>query len=444
MAERSYPELHRYLIIPTTIGSEEDETLTAAEGAWLWGASGKKYIDACAQVSCANIGHNHPKFTKWMEGFYRWAHAHRLITTVMGTDFFYCNNFDIGEYKVEKKKIELSPVALAERLAPRIFGAENTLFGFHVTGTQAVNIALRFFRTVTQKPYFISFEKAFHGRDGEAREVSDSNPVHWNEAPRSGSVFFLPYPETDADFGRAVEKLNSIPLKKCAAMIYEPVQGEGGGMRIGRYLRDLEALLKKEGILSISDEVQTGLGRCGTWWGYQQIGCDPDALVIGKSLGSGHPVSAVGFRRDRYDYASFPTGKVSGTFSMYPIGMAAANFTMQIYEEEQIVEKAAALSPLFDKLLRQAIIPFDEHDTVSPYYTIDGIGLYRSIKPYTFDGKPDLKKRNLLFQRLRELGVWTAKASFSFPAIRLTPPLVANKEELKFISYIVKQAIRSV
>lgn len=444
MTERSYPEEHRDLIIPTTIDAAEHSTLVYGEGVWVRDAEDKRYFDACAQVSCANLGHNHPKFTALMARFWKKAQAKRLITTTMGTDFFYKNRFVVGDFPNDEDDIELSPVALAKRLAPNLFGEKNTVFGFHTSGTQAVNIPIRFFRTVTGKPFLISFEKDFHGRDGESRDVSDSNPMHWDETPRSGSVFFLPYPETHDDFKRTVEKLNGIPLRKCAAMIYEPVQGEGGGMRVGWYLRDFETLLKKEGVASISDEVQAGLGRCGTWWGYQQLGLDPDAVVIGKSLGSGHPVSAVGFRRDRCDIGAFPPGKVSGTFSMNPVGMAAANFTMQIYKEEKIVEKAAASSELFDILLRKAIAPFDEHDALAPYYVADGIGLYRSIKPYTFDGKPDREKRERLIWRLRELGVWTAKASRSFPAIRLTPPLVATEEELKFLADAVAKAIRSV
>lgn len=438
MEHPSYTDEHKHYILPTTIESDEREVLVRGEGVWVYDSDGKRYFDACSQVSCANIGHNHPRFAKWMEGFWRWAGSREeMITTAMGTDFFYRNFFDIGKYRVEIKEIELSPVALAKRLAPHIFGADNTVFGFHTSGAQAVNIAVRFFRTVTGKPHIIAFEKGFHGRDGEARDVSSSNPMHWDEAPRSGNVFFLPYPETREDALRALAKLNDIPLKKCAAVIYEPVQGEGGGMRVGKYLTQIETILQNEGVSSISDEVQAGLGRCGMWWGYQALGLNPDAIVIGKTLGSGHPVSATAFRRDRCDIAAFPPGKISGTFSMSPVGMAAANFTMQIYEEEQIVEKAAALSPALDRILKRAA--GKAVGTKNSFHP-DGIGCFRSIKLHT----ADKEKRDALVRRLRECRVWTLDASRAFPAIRITPPLVATEAEMNFLALAIEKAILSV
>lgn len=448
-ADKPYTDEHHYCILPTTISSDENAALTRGLGVWIWAdAAKKRYFDACSQVSCANIGHNHPKFTQWMKEFWTAAERGEVITTVMGTDFYYKNEVLISHYdyaragdSVELSKIELSPVALAERLAPYIFGTGNTVFGFHTSGAQAVNIAIRFFRTVTGKPYVIAFEKGFHGRDGESRDVSSSNPAHWDDAPRSGNVFFLPYPETDDDHLRAVEMLNDIPLKKCAAMIYEPVQGEGGGMRVGWRLRDLEILLKKEGVFSVSDEIQSGLGRCGTWWGYEALDLNPDAIVIGKTLGSGHPVSATAFKKTLLEVNGyeFPHGKISGTFSMSPVGIAAANFTMQIYKEERVVEQAENNAGILAELF-QKMSPILNESGQGRCDLIDGIGLYRSIKPF-FDGKPDRERRDALVRRLREFGVWTLGASRAFPAVRITPPLIATEEEIRFLGAAMAKAI---
>ena len=366
----------------------------------------------------------------------------------MGTDFYYKNSIEH-----DGKIIELTPVALAERMAPHIFGTENTIFGFQSTGSEGVDLAIRYFRTITEKRCWISMEKAFDGRHGESRDSSDSNPVHWDEAGRNGDVFFLPFPETHEDLKRAKERLNNIPLKDCACLIYEPVQGEGGGMRVGWYLRELEEILKKEGVFSISDEIQAGLGRCGTWFGYQQLGLNPDAVVMGKSMGSGIPVSVIGIKRDIVGKKPFPPGKISGTFTMCPMEMAMANITMHIYEEEKIVENAAKLSPLFDKYLKDAIESVDDEKTKHKYI-LDGIGLYRSIKPFR---KPDVvgdlfgiqptadkDQRDKLVEKLRELGVWTLGASKNYPAVRLTPPLISTESNLKFLADMLAKAIRSV
>lgn len=442
MEKPTYADEHRFWIMPTTIANAENEFLVRGNGSRVWSNLGKEYIDACAQVSCANIGHNHPVFTALMEQFWERAKAAQVITAMMGTDFFYENR--IGAPYHPDEVFELSPVALAKRLAPYCFGINNTAFGFHVTGAQAVNLAIRFFRTVTGKPYVISLEKAFHGRDGESRDVSDSNPIHWNEMPRSDHVFFLPYPEIMEDFQRAQEKLNALPLKQCAAFIYEPIQGEGGGMRVGRFLPELESILRGEGVHSVSDEIQAGLGRCGAWWGYQKIGCHPDAIVMGKSLGSGHPISAVAFRRDRCDIGALPQGKISGTFSMSPVSIAAANFTMHIYEQERIVEQAAKTGRIFDSLFVKTVMKANVMRRDRPALWLgDGTGLYRSIKAYA-DNAPSREKRDRLIAALRARGVWTLGASLAFPAVRITPPLNISREELALLAERIGNAIASV
>ena len=359
MNNESYADLHRKYINPTTIDDREKAVLVLGDGVWVWDESGKKYFDACSQVSCANLGHNHPKFIALMKKYVQYAEEKKIITTVMGTDFFYRNTIGIGnkhDHYPDNDELEISPVALGLKLAPHLFGLENTVFNFFSTGAEAVDGAIRIPRKVSEKRYYIAFKKGFHGRLGESRDVSSSNPEHWLEGGRSGDVFFLPYPETREDFKHALEELNDIPLKHCSCFIYEAIQGEGGGMRVGWHLRDLEEILRKEGLLSIADEIQAGLGRSGNWWAYQQLGLNPDIVVMGKSFGGGWPaVSAVGFKREKVDPADVPPGTVSGTFSASPLGIAAANFVMKIYEEENIIEKAKNLSPLFDKLLRDAI-----------------------------------------------------------------------------------------
>ncbi len=444
MEAESYPQTHRRLIIPTTIGPDENEVIAKALGVWIWNEEGKKYFEASSQVSTANIGHNHPKFVRWMQEFWKAAGQGEVVTTFMGTDGFYRNHWK--NLKVDGVMMELSPAALCDRLAPHIFGLNKTHFGVHITGGQANNIGIRYMQEITGKPYWISFEKSFNGRDGESLDSSDSNPAHFGIKKRSGDVYLLPYPETIQDFEFCLEKLNGIPLSKCACVIYEPVQGEGGGMRVGHYLKDLEQILKKEGIYSVSDEVQAGLGRCGEWFSYQALGLDPDAIVLGKSLGAGHPISIVGFKDELKQVGVFPANRVSGTFTMSPVGIAAANFVMRIYEEEKIVENARKLSPKFGMLLKKSIKPYGDASFSSklPVLRVDGIGLYRSIKFYDKDSQPDPETRNLVNLKLRELGVWTYPASKSFPAIRLTPPLISSLQDLEFLKDAIYQATRGI
>ena len=142
MNSESYADLHRHWIIPTTIGDKEKVALVRGHGVWVWDENGKKYFGAGSQVSCANIGHNtnfkntnighnHPKFASLMKEFWAAAERNEIITTCMGTDFFYLNRLGMGnkhDYYPNTKEFELSPVALAQKLAPHLFGLDNTIF----------------------------------------------------------------------------------------------------------------------------------------------------------------------------------------------------------------------------------------------------------------------------------------------------------------------------
>lgn len=363
------------------------------------------------------------------------------IFECIATDGYYQNICEI-----DGRKEDLSPVALANKLAPHIFGEDKTKFFFDVTGAQGVNDAIRFFRTATGRRRWFAFDKAFHGRHGESRDSSSSNPVHWNETIRNREVICLPYPATRCELDEALDILGKVNLKDFACAIYEPVQGEGGGMRAGRYLDILEKCFHQEGIFTISDEIQSGLGRCGEWFGYQKLGFNPDAVVLSKSLGSIVPVSAFAVRKDIADDVIFPGGKISGTFPMYPVGMAAANFIIKILEEEKLVDNARNLSPLFVNLLKDAIYPFDADHPVKlgSYCKVDGIGFYRSIKFFRRTGYPDEALRDSINEKLRDNGVWTYSASKSFPAIRFTPPLVSTKKDLSFLAGTIHKVTRSL
>lgn len=435
-----YIEEYKRVILPSTISENEDKVLCKGDGVWVWDEDGKKYFDAASQVSMVNIGHNHPKLISWTRKYYAKAAREKIITSSINTDC-YARSF----LTVDGERMEISPPGLQRRLAQHTFGPENTICFPDVTGALGTNDALRYFRTVTGRPYWLTFEKAFHGRHGEARDSSDSNPIHWNEAERDHHAYRLPYPETKEGLKACLEKLKSLNLKVFSYLLYEPVQGEGGGMRVGRYIKEVEDFLKTEGVYSISDEIQAGMGRCGEWFGYQALGLNPDAIVLGKSLGVIVPVSCFVLKKGINDLYNFPHGKISGTFPGYNAGMAAANFVMRIYEEEKIVENARNLSPEFGKMLKNAIEPYDIlnlHNMRLPSLKVDGIGLYRSIKFYDKNGIPDPKMRDLVNLKLRELGVWTYPASKSFPAIRFTPPLVSTQADLKFLTDAIYQATR--
>lgn len=432
---KDYIERHNSLILPSTISSSEDKVIVKTKGVWIWDHEGKKYFDASSQVSMVNIGHSHPKLIRWMRKFLFHVGKGQKAGEVIATDGYYHN-----ELFVDGQTMELTPASLIERLAPHTFGKNKIMGFFNVGGTLAVDDDIRYFITTTKKPHWIAFEKGFHGRHGESRDSSSANPIHWNETDRNSHVFFLPFPETKADLDKGLEMLNSIPLDKCACFIYEPVQGEGGGMRVGWHLKKMEEVLKKEGLFSISDEIQAGLGRCGEWFAYQRLGLSPDGIVLGKSLGTILPVSGFVFKKELFD-KKFPKGKISGTYPGYALGMAAANFVLRIYEEEKIVGNVQNLEKDLSIFLSEATIGKNMKGMGKPSLSVDGLGFMRSIKTFDEFDKPDINYRDFLNLRLREQGIWTYPASISFPAIRITPPLVSTLSELDHLYQGLKKAL---
>lgn len=446
---------HKKLILPTTIDPEEEEVFTNAHGCWITAASGRKYLDASAQVCIAKIGHNHPLFWEHFMHFLTEAKRYDYITTIIGSDFYWATGRPSALTEFEKNTLETmhSPVSLANRLAPLFFGEEDTGFRFKVSGTEATSDAIRDCRTVTRKPFVFAFDRGFHGRYGEAKDASSSNPTHWKEAPRDGLTFFLPYPETDEDYKILMEKLTGgdYPLDEFACAIYEPIQGEGGGMRIGTYLQAVDLFLKEQNIITIGDEIQTGLGQCGAWFTSRLLGADPDILIIGKSPGYGFsPIYIGGYRKNKLDISKIPRSKVGGTSTMGVMQIVVAHVVLSVFEQCNIMKRADRAGALLSDALRSTVAPFDKDDGGGKFCKIDGMGLFRSIKPLIFRGmrggipryQPDKAAVKRINRRLRELGILTLTAARE-EAIRLSPPLIIDDQGITHLAEAVGAAIRS-
>jgi 4-aminobutyrate aminotransferase / (S)-3-amino-2-methylpropionate transaminase / 5-aminovalerate transaminase len=309
------------------VGHAHDIFVSRALNAEVWDVEGRRFIDFAGGIAVLNTGHCHPK----------------IIDAVKAQLELYTHTcFQVVAYEPY--------VELAERLnalAPGEF-AKKTLF--LTTGAEAIENAVKIARAHTRRPGIIAFNGAYHGRTlltlGLTGKVA---PYKTGFGPFPGEVFHALFP--NELYGISVEAAldsvellfkNDIEAERVAAFIIEPVQGEGGFyVAPNAFVAGLKVLADRYGILLIADEVQTGAGRTGTWFASQQWTVTPDLIASAKSLAGGFPLSAVTGRADVMD-APAPGG-LGGTYAGSPIGCAAALAVLNVFDDEQLLQRCQAL-----------------------------------------------------------------------------------------------------
>ena len=298
-----------------------------AENAELWDAEGRRYLDFAGGIAVLNTGHRHPKVV---------AALHRQL------DCFTHTAFQVAAYE--------SYVRLAERLnalAPIAGPAKSVLFS---TGAEALENAVKLARAATGRCGVICFSGAFHGRTFLTMAMTGKVvPYKAGFGPSAPDVYHVPFPMalhgvTVADSVAGIQRLfrATIEAKRVAAIVIEPVQGEGGFYPAPpELLRELRAICDEHGILLIADEVQTGFGRTGRWFAMHHHGVQPELLTCAKSLAAGLPLSAVIGRAAIMDAAG--PGGLGGTYGGNPLAVAAAHAVLDVIEEERLLERANLL-----------------------------------------------------------------------------------------------------
>lgn len=306
-----------------------------AENATLWDVEGRQYTDFAAGIAVLNTGHRHPRVVAAIQ-----AQLERFTHTA----------FQIVPYE--------SAVALAERinaLVP-IDGARKT--AFFTTGAEAVENAIKIARASTGRLGVIAFGGGFHGRTMMGLALTGKvQPYKAGFGPFPGEVYHLPFPAplrgvTVQDSLNALEQLFKCDIDpaRVAAIIIEPVQGEGGfNVADAGLLAGLRRVCDQHGILLIADEVQTGFGRTGKLFAMQHYGVRPDLMTLAKSLAGGMPLSAVCGRADVMDAAQ--PGGLGGTYAGNPLAVAAAHAVLDVIEQEQLLARSVALGARLEEFL---------------------------------------------------------------------------------------------
>ncbi|TKC92389.1 4-aminobutyrate--2-oxoglutarate transaminase [Trinickia terrae] len=302
-----------------------------AENAELWDIEGRRFIDFAAGIAVVNTGHRHPKIVAAIrEQLDRFTHT----------------AYQIVPYE--------SYVTLAEKINQRAPGSHPKKTAFFTTGAEAVENAVKIARAATGRPGVIAFSGGFHGRTMMGMALTGKvAPYKLGFGPFPSDVFHAPFPNplhgvSTADSLRALETLfkADIDPKRIAAIIFEPVQGEGGFYPApADFVRGLRKICDEHGILLIADEVQTGFARTGKLFAMQHYDVAPDLMTIAKSLAGGMPLSGVVGRADVMDAAA--PGGLGGTYAGNPLAVAAAHAVLDVIESENLCERATQLG---DKL----------------------------------------------------------------------------------------------
>jgi 4-aminobutyrate aminotransferase len=386
------------------------------EGALVEDVDGNRFLDFNAGIAVVATGHCHPRVVKAVQ-----EQAGRLMH-MSGTDFYYEEMVALAE-----KLAEIAPGDLARRVS------------FGNSGAEAIEGAIKLARWATKRDKIIAFYGSFHGRTLGALSLTARKAVQRaGFGPLIPGVVHAPYPNCyRCPFGQKPESCgvecvgfieNTIlktvaPPEETAAIVVEPVQGEGGYIVPPRiFFDDLARVANQHGILLVFDEVQSGMGRTGRMWAADHFDAVPDILAVAKGIASGLPLGATVARAD---LMTWPPGAHASTFGGNPVACAAALVTIALLEEE-LIDNAARMGAFLMDHMREWPPRFAQVGEVRGLGLMIGIELVRDRE--TREKAPELRDRVVRMAFERGLLVLGAGDN----SIRLCPPLVITREQCAF------------
>ncbi len=371
---------------------------------------GNLYIDYNAGIAVTATGHAHPKV---VEAIKRQA---ELFLHYSLTDFYY----EIA-VRLAERLVSIAPISGRKKVFFTNSGTES------IEGL--VKIARGYFKG--QRPYIIAFYGAFHGRTYASMSLTASKPIHRKYfSPMMPNVIHVPYPhpvhcpfkaKDPEECGQyALEFIEEWVFKRLvspdevAAVLIEPIQGEGGYVvpPLG-FMQGLRKLTKEHGILLAVDEVQTGFGRTGRWFAVEHFGVEPDIIATAKAIASGLPMGAI---IGREEVMSLPKGSHANTFGGNPVAAAAALATLDVIEEEGLLEHASRLGEEIKKALAEELR--GKHD-------VRGLGLMIGVELLDENRKPARYLEDVLLKSFKR-GLAVIGAGIS--TVRIAPPLVIPRD----------------
>ena len=371
--------------------------IVEAKGNHLIGADGQTYIDLIGGISVCNVGHCHPK----------------VVDAIKKQAAQYLHIMVYGEL------IQTPQIAFAAALTQRLPDSLNSVY-FTNSGSEACEAAIKLSRRVTAKPNIIAAHNSYHGHSLGALSVMGSE--YWRNA-------FRPLLPGVGHYDYNSQAMIDAIDQDCACVIIEAVQSEAGIICPDlNWLKNLSAKCTAYGCLLILDEIQTGFGRTGSLWAFEQLGITPDILLLGKALGGGMPMGAMIASNDLMHQLSYqPVLGHMTTFGGHPVCCAAGLAALEVLEEEQMITSVAAKEERFHEQLKHPAIK-----------AIRSKGLLMAI---------ELENNTAVLQTLKTcltLGVFSDWFLFADNCIRIAPPLSIQFQEIDTACASLRKALDSL
>ncbi len=400
-------------VMPPVAGRSTKLGVIKAEGSYLYTENGEKVLDFASGVAVCNIGHNHPEVVKAAE-----EQLHQMIHG--GHNVVYYESY----------------VRLAEKLVELTGG--QTMVYFSNSGAEANDGAMKLAKFYTKRPAIISFKGSFHGRTIGCTSITSSSAVYRKDYEGLlPSVYFLDYPNLyrspfQAKEGTCPEYYfkqfddlfhNLVDPYSVAAVILEPVQGEGGYIVPPKeWVQYVREICTKYGIMLIFDEIQTGNGRTGKLFAQEHFEVQPDIFTTAKGIASGFPLSAIIAKKEIME--KWSAGAHGGTFGGNPVACAAGIATLEVLQREGL-NNAAEMGAYFrEQLLKlQGKYPGQIGE-------VRGLGLMLAIELVDENKEPDAQLTNVIKEEALKRNVLLLNCGTYKNVIRFIPSTLVKKEEI--------------
>ena len=405
-------QARRQAAVPRGLATGSSAFIDKAKNAEIWDIEGRRYIDFGSGIAVTNTGHRHEKVMRAAaEQSERFAH---VAFQVIGYDVY----VDLAE-----RLNALAPIEHAKSL-------------FFTTGAEATENAVKIARAHTGRTGIITFTGAFHGRTLLTMSMTGKAvPYRPKGTPVLPGIYHVPFPVphhgvTEEDSLRALQNIFKADMSPSdiAAIVIEPVQGEGGFYQTPlSFMQKLRSICDEHGICLVADEVQSGFARTGKMFAIEHYGIEPDLMPVAKALGGGFPISGVIGKASIMD--SVEPGGLGGTYAGNPIACAAALAVLDIIEEEKLCDRANRIGArMIDALNR-----IKSKNTSRPIGDIRGLGAMVAFELVTERGTntPDPDAVKTVISKAGELGLVLLSCGYWGNTIRLLAPLTIPDEHLE-------------
>ncbi|NWQ39104.1 4-aminobutyrate--2-oxoglutarate transaminase [Bacillus sp. EB106-08-02-XG196] len=417
--------------VPKGISNNCHSFVKKAQGSLVEDVDGNIFIDFAGAIGTVNVGHSHPRVVRALQ-----EQASQFIHT----------GFNVMMYE--------SYINLAERLCQLAPGDFNKQTAFFNSGAEAVENAVKIARKYTKRQGIISFTRGFHGRTLMTMTMTSKvKPYKFGFGPFAPEVYKAPYPYvyrrpegmSEQQYTEMIIEqfetflLAEVAPETIAAVVMEPVQGEGGFIVPDKgFVQRVREICTQYGILFVADEIQTGFGRTGKYFAIEHFGVEPDLITISKSMGAGVPISGVIGRAEIMDAAE--VGEIGGTYSGSPLGCRAALTVLDIIESENLNERAQKIGTRATNKMKQLAERFDSIGDVRGLGAMCAMEIVKDRHSKT----PDKEAVGKIVKAAGERGLLLLSAGLYGNVIRLLMPLTITDEQLEEGLQILEESFEAV